>query len=104
MTVVAIIAQGAMGAGMAHRLTSHGATVLTSLAGRSPASARRAAAAGMRVPLEHRHPKAAVPQPHGGGEAAEPGAHDHHLAGRGTSALPRGVGSGRPGGGRGRHQ
>ena len=48
MTVVAIIAQGAMGAGMARRLTSNGATVLTSLAGRSAASARRAAEAGMR--------------------------------------------------------
>jgi len=48
MTVVAIIAQGAMGAGMARRLTRHGATVQTSLAGRSPASAKRAAEAGMQ--------------------------------------------------------
>jgi 3-hydroxyisobutyrate dehydrogenase-like beta-hydroxyacid dehydrogenase len=48
MTVVAIIAQGAMGAGMARRLAGNGATVLTSLAGRSEASARRAAEAGMR--------------------------------------------------------
>ncbi|MDN3566976.1 DUF1932 domain-containing protein [Paeniroseomonas aquatica] len=47
MTVVAIVAQGAMGAGMARRLTDGGARVLTSLAGRSPASRRRAAAAGM---------------------------------------------------------
>lgn len=50
--VVAIIAQGAMGSGLARRLTERGATVLTSLAGRSEASARRAAAAGMRaVPM-----------------------------------------------------
>jgi len=46
---VAIIAQGAMGAGVARRLTDHGVTVLTSLAGRSARSAERAAAAGMRV-------------------------------------------------------
>ncbi len=46
--VVAIIAQGAMGAGMAHRLTDHGVTVLTSLAGRSAASRARAAAAGIK--------------------------------------------------------
>ncbi|HYZ32316.1 MAG TPA: DUF1932 domain-containing protein [Crenalkalicoccus sp.] len=45
---IAIIAQGAMGAGIAARLTAHGATVLTSLAGRSSRSAARAAAAGMR--------------------------------------------------------
>ena len=49
MPVIAIIAQGAMGAGLARRLTEHGATVLTSLAGRSAASAQRAAAAGMRA-------------------------------------------------------
>jgi 3-hydroxyisobutyrate dehydrogenase-like beta-hydroxyacid dehydrogenase len=48
MTVVAIIAQGAMGAGIARRLTGNGATVLTSLAGRSQASVRRATEAGMR--------------------------------------------------------
>lgn len=48
MAVIAIQAQGAMGAGMGRRLTQHGATVLTSLAGRSAASARRAAEAGMR--------------------------------------------------------
>jgi 3-hydroxyisobutyrate dehydrogenase-like beta-hydroxyacid dehydrogenase len=44
---VAIIAQGAMGAGVAQRLTEHKVTVLTSLAGRSEASAKRAHAAGM---------------------------------------------------------
>ena len=50
--VVAIQAQGAMGAGIAARLTAHGVTVLTSLEGRSAASAARAAAAGMQpVPL-----------------------------------------------------
>ena len=48
MAVIAIIAQGAMGAGIGHRLAQHGATVLTSLAGRSAASAQRAVAAGMR--------------------------------------------------------
>jgi len=47
--VVAIIAQGAMGSGVARRLTERGVTVLTSLAGRSEASAKRAAAAGMRA-------------------------------------------------------
>lgn len=50
--VVAILAQGAMGAGVAARLAAHGVTVLTNLDGRSAASAARAAAAGMRaVPL-----------------------------------------------------
>lgn len=44
---VAIIAQGGMGAACAKRLTDNGARVLTSLAGRSEASAKRAAAAGM---------------------------------------------------------
>jgi predicted dinucleotide-binding enzyme len=48
MAVIAIIAQGAMGAGIGRRLARHGATVLTSLAGRSAASAKRAAEAGMR--------------------------------------------------------
>ncbi|MBV1799716.1 NAD(P)-dependent oxidoreductase [Siccirubricoccus sp. G192] len=46
--VVAIIAQGAMGAGIARRLTENGVTVLTWLEGRSPASTKRAAAAGMQ--------------------------------------------------------
>ncbi len=44
---VAIVAQGAMGAGVARRLTEHKVTVLTSLKGRSEASAARARAAGM---------------------------------------------------------
>jgi putative dehydrogenase len=48
MPTIAILAQGAMGAGIGRRLTQRGATVLTSLAGRSAASARRAAEAGMR--------------------------------------------------------
>ena len=46
---VAVIAQGAMGAGFGRRLTGRGVTVLTSLAGRSARSAERAAAAGMRA-------------------------------------------------------
>jgi 3-hydroxyisobutyrate dehydrogenase-like beta-hydroxyacid dehydrogenase len=45
--IVAILAQGAMGAGIARRLIAHGVTVLTCLEGRSAASAARAAAAGM---------------------------------------------------------
>lgn len=45
---IAIIAPGAMGAGVASCLTAKGATVLTSLDGRSPESLRRAAASGMR--------------------------------------------------------
>lgn len=47
MPTVAIIAQGAMGAGIARRLADRGVRVLTSLEGRSPASAARAASAGM---------------------------------------------------------
>jgi L-threonate 2-dehydrogenase len=47
MTTVVVIAQGEMGAGIGSRLAAHGARVLTSLAGRSPASAARAKAAGM---------------------------------------------------------
>jgi len=45
--VVAVVAAGAMGAAVGQRLTDHGVTVLTSLAGRSEATAARAAAAGM---------------------------------------------------------
>jgi len=45
--VVAVIAPGAMGAAVGRRLVDHGVKVLTSLAGRSRASAARAAAAGM---------------------------------------------------------
>ncbi|MGH7015244.1 MAG: DUF1932 domain-containing protein, partial [Stellaceae bacterium] len=44
---VAIVAMGEMGAGLAARLTSRGARVRTSLAGRSTASAARAQAAGV---------------------------------------------------------
>lgn len=46
---VAIVAAGAMGSGVAKRLTENGVAVLTSLAGRSAASAKRAEAAGMRA-------------------------------------------------------
>ncbi|HUB96105.1 MAG TPA: DUF1932 domain-containing protein [Stellaceae bacterium] len=46
-TSVVVIAQGEMGAGIGARLSAHGARVLTSLAGRSKASAARAEAAGM---------------------------------------------------------
>jgi 3-hydroxyisobutyrate dehydrogenase-like beta-hydroxyacid dehydrogenase len=44
---IAIVAPGAMGSAVARRLSEHGARVLTSLAGRSEATAQRAAAAGM---------------------------------------------------------
>ena len=44
---VAVVAQGAMGAGVGAHLVKHGLHVITSLAGRSEASARRAKAAGM---------------------------------------------------------
>ena len=46
MTVIAVVAMGEMGAGFAQRLVERGARVLTSLAGRSEASAKRANAAG----------------------------------------------------------
>ncbi len=45
---VAIVAPGNMGAGVAARLTENNVTVLTSLAGRGDASAKRAHAAGMQ--------------------------------------------------------
>lgn len=45
---IAIIAPGAMGAGVASCLTARGVPVITSLDGRGEASRRRAAAAGMR--------------------------------------------------------
>jgi 3-hydroxyisobutyrate dehydrogenase-like beta-hydroxyacid dehydrogenase len=48
MTVIAIIAQGTMGAGIGRRLNDSGAEVRTLLRGRSAASAERARAAGMR--------------------------------------------------------
>jgi 3-hydroxyisobutyrate dehydrogenase-like beta-hydroxyacid dehydrogenase len=50
---VAIIAPGNMGAGVAKRLTEQNVTVLTSLTGRSAASAKRAQNAGMQ-PVEDR--------------------------------------------------
>ncbi len=45
--VVAIVAAGNMGAGIGRRLTEHGVKVLTQLNGRSEATQKRAAAAGM---------------------------------------------------------
>ena len=45
---VALIAPGSMGAAVARRLTEHKVVVLTSLAGRSAASVKRASEAGMR--------------------------------------------------------
>lgn len=47
--IVAIIAPGNMGAGVGARLTENKVTVLTTLAGRSEASAERARAAGMQA-------------------------------------------------------
>jgi 3-hydroxyisobutyrate dehydrogenase-like beta-hydroxyacid dehydrogenase len=46
--IVAIVAAGSMGSGVAQRLTEYKVTVLTSLAGRSEASAARARNAGMQ--------------------------------------------------------
>src|SRR5215467_1449984 len=51
--IVAIIAPGNMGAGIGQRLTENKVTVLTSLAGRSEDSVKRARAAGMQ-PVEER--------------------------------------------------
>jgi putative dehydrogenase len=45
--IVAIVAQGAMGTGLARCLTGHGVTVLTDLGGRSEASRARARECGM---------------------------------------------------------
>jgi len=50
--IVAIIAPGNMGAGVAKRLTGNKVTVLTALAGRSEASAKRAREAGMSAVSE----------------------------------------------------
>src|SRR5204862_6940447 len=44
---IAVVSQGAMGAGVAGRLVERGLHVVTSLAGRSEASVKRAKAAGM---------------------------------------------------------
>ena len=46
--LVAVVAPGAMGSAIAARIVAHGATVLTSLDGRSAATEARASAAGMR--------------------------------------------------------
>lgn len=47
MTTIAIIGAGAMGSAIARRLAEHGARVITRLDGRSEASRKRAAEAGM---------------------------------------------------------
>jgi 3-hydroxyisobutyrate dehydrogenase-like beta-hydroxyacid dehydrogenase len=47
MTTIAVIGMGDMGAGVAGRLARGGATVLTTLQGRSPASIERAKSAGI---------------------------------------------------------
>jgi len=54
MAVIAIIAQGTMGAGVGRRLHESGAEVRTLLTGRSPASAERARAAGMAAAADER--------------------------------------------------
>ncbi len=51
MPIVSVIAPGAMGAAVGARLVRNGVEVRTLLAGRSPASVARAAAAGM-IPVE----------------------------------------------------
>ena len=51
--IVAIIAPGNMGAGVGRRLSENGVSVLTSLAGRSGESERRAREAGMRAVEDH---------------------------------------------------
>ena len=54
MTVIGIIAQGMMGAGVGRRLHESGAKVRTLLSGRSRASAERAKAAGMAATTDER--------------------------------------------------
>lgn len=49
MTTIAVIAMGEMGSGVARRLVERGARVITSLAGRSAASAERAKAVGVEA-------------------------------------------------------
>lgn len=51
--IVAIVAPGTMGAGIGRRLTENKVTVLTSLAGRSEESAKRAREAGIQPVEEH---------------------------------------------------
>lgn len=58
--IVAVIAQGTMGAGVGGRLSEKGIDVVTSLAGRSAASCERAAKAGMRGVSEAEIAKAAI--------------------------------------------
>jgi L-threonate 2-dehydrogenase len=52
--VIAIMSQGSMGSGVAKRLHESGAEVRTLLSGRSPASAERARAAGMKPAASER--------------------------------------------------
>ena len=54
MAVIAIVAQGMMGAGVGRRLHESGAKVRTSLAGRSAKSAERARAAGMEAAADEK--------------------------------------------------
>ena len=54
MAVIAVIAQGMMGAGVGRRLHESGAEVRTLLAGRSAASAERASTAGMVAAADER--------------------------------------------------
>jgi L-threonate 2-dehydrogenase len=54
MTVIAIIAQGMMGAGIGRRLHESGATVRTLLSGRSAKSTERARTAGMEPAADER--------------------------------------------------
>jgi L-threonate 2-dehydrogenase len=49
MTVIAVMGMGEMGSGVARRLVGRGARVLTSLAGRSGATAERAKSAGVEA-------------------------------------------------------
>jgi putative dehydrogenase len=49
MTAIAVVSMGEMGSGIAGLLVKNGARVLTSLEGRSAASASRAAAAGVEI-------------------------------------------------------
>lgn len=76
MTTIAVIAMGEMGSGIARRLSERGATVLTSLAGRSAASAERAAAAGVEAVddeglIARSQLFLSVVPPHSAGETAE---------------------------------
>lgn len=76
MTTIAVIAMGEMGSGIARRLVERGATVLTSLAGRSAASAERAAAAGAEAVddealIARSHLFLSVVPPHSAQETAE---------------------------------